>query len=337
METVETVPTRPGDSIPHPRGAPVAFEDGPAPPPAVSRPALPEEGSFPPPSELRRRGSGFGCVAAAAVAAAAGLVLVAGGVSAVRDAMALPQPARAAALALEGAFALVLVWSLARLALALRALPAFPQVSAEEARVPRRLAARLRAHVRSLGAPEKWAAACGFAPGDPAPALLRRLAEARHLDRDAWLQDWAEFSGLVDARAREIAARRAKLVAVKTAASPWRAVDGLAVSWHSTAMTAELAVLHGRRMSRRDAFRYAARAAFSLWVAGTAGDVAEAASERLPELFDGENFPAWAARALPFGGKLLGKTAEGAANAWLVWRLGRRAAAAFRPVAARES
>ena len=158
---------------------------------------------------------------------------------------------------------------------------------------------------------------------------LRRLKgelPACHSGSDGWLRLFREFQTLQDERAGRIIARTWKLVAVKTAASPWKVVDMLAVVYNSTVMVARLARLYNRRTSRGAAFRLACRWLINICIAGEMGDATQGAVEWA----DANDLISSTYR--PLAG-VVGKVAEGGANAFLVYRLGRRAMAYFRPLA----
>ena len=160
-------------------------------------------------------------------------------------------------------------------------------------------------------------------------ACLGRLAEkgaGAYSDSRGWLADFRYLQKMQDARAEEIITRAWKLVAVKTAVSPWKVVDMAAVVYNSTIMVTRLARLYNRRASSRAAFRLVCRWLTNIYVAGEMGDASQGAVE-------------WAsandlitATYKPLA-HVLGKVAEGGVNAFLVYRLGRRAVAAFRPMA----
>ena len=128
-----------------------------------------------------------------------------------------------------------------------------------------------------------------------------------------------------DERAKEIIGKTWKLVAIKTAASPWKIVDMIAVVYNSTVMITKLAKLYNRRTSSRAAFRLVCRWIINIYIAGEMGEVAQGATE-------------WASASdlisatyKPLAG-FVGKIAEGGANAFLVYRLGCRAMTYFRPL-----
>ena len=194
-----------------------------------------------------------------------------------------------------------------------------------------RLATRYVSHISD---PLKYAEENGFAMKDddpddvPVVACLRRLrgdVPDQCSGSEGWLLLFNDFQAMQDKRADEIIAKAWKLVAVKTAASPWKLVDMLAVVYNSTMMIMRLARVYNRRTSRRAAFRLACRWIMNIYVAGEMGDAMQGAVDWA------NNQDFISATYAPFA-RLLGKVAEGSANAFLVYRLGRRAVAYFRPL-----
>ena len=178
--------------------------------------------------------------------------------------------------------------------------------------------------------PEQYAADNGFADGDgnrtraEVVGCIKRLKSSVS-DSRGWLMEFDRFQTLQDERANEIITRAWKLVAIKTAASPWKIVDIIAVVYNSTIMVTRLARLYNRRTSRHAAFRLVCRWFINIYIAGEMGEASQGAVE-------------WASANdlisstyKPLAG-LIGKVAEGGANAFLVYRLGRRAMAYFRPL-----
>lgn len=158
---------------------------------------------------------------------------------------------------------------------------------------------------------------------------LKRLqgeSDGFYSDSRGWLAEFKEFQALQDVRAQEIIGRTWKLVAMKTAASPWKIVDMIAVVYNSTVMVARLARLYNRRTSSRHAFRLVCRWFINIYIAGEMGD----ATQRAVEWADKNDLISSTLKPLA---RVVGKIAEGGANAFLVYRLGRRAMEYFRPLA----
>ncbi len=233
--------------------------------------------------------------------------------------------------ALACAPALLVLALLASALVRLRRLPRLVQLEADaftnKAELQRLLA---DAYLARFPDPERYAADNGFAGGagdrarQEVVGCLRRL-RGTVADSRGWLIEFARFQELQDGRAKEIVARAWKLVAIKTAASPWKIVDMLAVIYNSTVMIVRLARLYNRRVSRPAAFRLACRWIVNIYIAGEMGDATQGAVE-----WAGAN-ELISATYKPLAG-LVGKVAEGGANAFLVYRLGLRAMDAFRPL-----
>ena len=189
-------------------------------------------------------------------------------------------------------------------------------------------------YLRHFSDPQRYAVENGFVEKgnvtDDVPIVdcLKRLKgelPSNSSGSDGWLYLFREFQRMQDERAKEIVGNTWKLVAIKTAASPWKIVDMIAVIYNSTVMIAKLARLYNRRTSSNAAFRLACRWFINIYIAGEMGDAAQGAVE-------------WASASnlisatyKPLAG-FVGKIAEGGANAFLVYRLGSRAIAYFRPL-----
>lgn len=212
-----------------------------------------------------------------------------------------------------------------------RRMPRFEQLSAtsftNKAELQRRLAS---SYVGKFPDPERYAADNWPADGDGGGARAEAAECLRRLQADAadcrgWLAEFDRLLALQDERAVEIVRRAWQLVAVKTAASPWKIIDMLSVICNSTVMVTRLARLYNRRTSRHAAFRLVCRWFVNICIAGEMGDAAQGTVE-------------WASANdlisstyKPLAG-IVGRVAEGGANAFLVYRLGIRARAYFRPL-----
>lgn len=187
-------------------------------------------------------------------------------------------------------------------------------------------------YLRHFDDPLRYAIVNGFvAESDatddvPVVDCLKRLKgelPANCSGSDGWLHLFKDFQRMQDERAKEIAANTWKLVAIKTAASPWKIVDMLAVVYNSTAMLVKIAKVYNRRTSRRESLRLAFRWIVNIYVAGEMGEMAQGAADWAAA----NDFISAACKPLA---SFAGKLAEGGANALLVHRLGRRAIEYFR-------
>ncbi|MBR1870820.1 MAG: DUF697 domain-containing protein [Kiritimatiellae bacterium] len=194
---------------------------------------------------------------------------------------------------------------------------------------------------------EKFADANGFtneARGEivrTLESLRGRAPHARHADAAGWLGEFRTFLAALSTRADAIIADTCKAVAIKTAICPWRIIDMLAVCYNSTLMVVRIARLYNRRCSRRAAFRLVARWIANIYISGEIGSFMEdasAAGSDAAVAWIGEGDAAeYLSAAMPVLSKFIGKAAEGGANAYLAYRLGRRAVAYFAPVHSRKT
>ncbi len=262
----------------------------------------------------------------------------------VRGVLEAEGPAKAVA----WAFLLVPVSLLGALAvvtwLRFRAIPKGPHfVAADFAGREKELKRRLqREYVARFPSPGAYACDAGFAQDDPVVVKLGRLkaAAGAYPTHEEWLDDFREFQRGLDARADKAIRAFAKLVAVKTAVIPWRGVDALAVFFNSTMMVCRLAKIYRVRTTKAAAFRMVMHWAMNIYISGNMGDIAESASDSVGEgvrgAMDPDAMGGVIAAAIPIGTKIMGKAAEGAANAYLLYRLGQRAKRAFRALQERQ-
>lgn len=197
------------------------------------------------------------------------------------------------------------------------------------------LAERLRCdYLRGFPPGSQYAEMAGFREDDPALFMLARLKDHRYADSVGFMEEYEKFQGALDVRALEIIKKYATLIGLKTAASPWKAVDMIAVFFNSTLMVCDLAIVYQRRTTRRDAFRLVVRWFVNLYISGELGEVveggADAISDGASEWLKGEDLPSLLQPTVPLLAKFGGKIVEGGANAYLAYRLGRRASQYFK-------
>lgn len=163
---------------------------------------------------------------------------------------------------------------------------------------------------------------------------LNRLGRREFGDASVYVETFKKLQSHQDDLAAKVIKKYAMRIAVKTAASPWRCVDMLAVFYNSTIMICEIARIYDRRVSRIQAFKLLMRWAFNLYVAGELGTVMEASADGLNNSLDGligeGGFSALVQPMLPMFSKIVGKAAEGGINAYNAYRFGRNAVVAFR-------
>lgn len=176
--------------------------------------------------------------------------------------------------------------------------------------------------------PEVYAAINEFPSGGTnrtRELVVETLDKLQHdnVDNASWFHEFERFQKQQDEQAKTIIWNAGKLVGAKTAISPWKIVDMIAVLYNSTIMIAKLARLYNRCISKQAAFRLVFRWIVNIYIAGELGDMAQGTSEWLTDFFAGA--------LKPFAG-IIGKLAEGGTNGAFVGRLGIRAVAEFRPL-----
>lgn len=167
-------------------------------------------------------------------------------------------------------------------------------------------------------------------------STVKELSVIRDNYRKEWIQKCNDFEKQREKGAIGIVKEHALLTAVKTATSPWKIVDVLAVFYNSTRMVERLAHLYGHQCSRQQAFRLICGWGFNLYVAGRLGDIMEKGADMTVEkaidiLKNSDNRFAWLAQVLPVAGKIFAKAGEGATNYFLCYRLGKQAIETFKP------
>ena len=236
---------------------------------------------------------------------------------------------------------LILVWVLLRALLLFRRLPPIAQLKEGEEdglEQKRRIQGK---YLAKLPPTNDYVARCGFKDPERVCGLLDSLRgeESLHSDETGWLDDFRHFQSLQEERAKEIVSRACKLIALKTAASPWRMLDMFCVFYNSTRMVCELAIVYNRRMSRASAFRLVCRWCAAIYVSGELGSIMETTAKKGGEyaagmMSDGD-IMSGVAQSMPMLAKIAGKAIEGGVNAYFAYRMGRRAIESFRMLAPR--
>lgn len=189
-------------------------------------------------------------------------------------------------------------------------------------------------YIRQFPEQQQYVELSGFEPGDEALSLLARLRDHDYADSVGFMNDYDRFQQKQDERALVIIKKYATLIGIKTAASPWKAVDIIAVFFNSTLMVVKIADVYHRQMSRPQAFRLVFRWCVNLYISGELGQIAEAAADEIAQgtaSWLGEaGISAILQPAVPLLSKFGGKLAEGGVNAYLAYRLGCRACESFR-------
>lgn len=180
----------------------------------------------------------------------------------------------------------------------------------------------------------------------------RMCDDLRYSDAGGWIDDFNHFQECQEVRAHEVVKTYCRLVALKTAACPWKAVDMIIVLVNLTLMVESIARVYNRRVSRGGAFRLLCHWFANIYISGELGAITEHASDKVADWLTGGDgarsgmeagAPAAEAAAgqapggadlfstsLPVLSRFAGKAAEGAINAFLAYRMGKRAIGEFR-------
>lgn len=189
-------------------------------------------------------------------------------------------------------------------------------------------------YIKSFPSRDEYAQAAGFSKDAPALQMLARLKDHKYADSVGFIEEFENFQRSLDTRSLEIIKKYAKMIAVKTAASPWKAIDVISVFFNSTLMVCELAKVYHRKTTRHEASRLVVRWFVNLYISGELGQIAEGGadiiSDGASEWIGSEGVAAFVQPAVPLLAKFGGKIVEGGVNAYLAYRLGRRASEYFK-------
>lgn len=175
--------------------------------------------------------------------------------------------------------------------------------------------AKLRPYALKFGEPEEYARRTfDEKESKEIEELLNRVQRHDYADSTGFIQEYKEFQQKLDKRADAIIEKYALIVAVKTAASPWKILDMLAVFMNSTLMVCEISAIYNRRVPSQEAFKLVIRWMMNIYVAGEAGNLVENAIQSATEAIGNT--------CLKAAAPILGKVAEGGVNAALLYRLG---------------
>ena len=228
---------------------------------------------------------------------------------------------------------------LCRAAVVFRRLPPIAQMSDGEVdglELKRQLRKR---YLAKLPPSSEYVSSCAFRDAEQVRDLLDGLRGdvSLHSDEAGWLDDFRRFQALQEARGMEIVRKYCRLIALKTAASPWKLLDMACVFYNSTRMVCDLAAVFNRRMSRGGAFRLVCRWCAGIYVSGELGSIMESASaaggEKVADLMSESDLLPGVAQSMPILSRVAGKAIEGGVNAYFAYRMGRRAIESFRVLA----
>lgn len=264
-----------------------------------------------------------------AVFAIIGSIFIVRFVALIRDVMSLPYIWRCLSLILLSEVILLLGWVAMRGIRLFQALPSFASVN--DSLSPEEQRNNLEPYVND----EQL-----IPPSESGSILLEKLRDQNNYGGDGigWMADFKNFQKAQDDAALDIVKSAAKKVGVSTATTRWAVIDMACVAYLSSSMIADIAALYNRRISSQQAFRLTVRWATDIYISGEIDSVARNLGENvgssLAKQFEGIFEP------VPMGGMVgklvgrgagfvLGRLAEGTANALLVIRLGQKAIKSF--------
>ena len=197
------------------------------------------------------------------------------------------------------------------------------------------LATKLKSdYIRQFPVQDQYAKQSGFKNGDDALCMLSRLRDHKYADSVGFMNEYDRFQLELDKQALAIIKHYSQIIGIKTAASPWKVVDIIAVFFNSTLMVSKIAKVYNRQVPQRQAFRLVIHWFVNLYISGELGQIAEGATDAIAqgasEWLGEEGISAVLQPAVPLLAKFGGKIAEGGVNAYLAYRLGVRACTHFR-------
>jgi uncharacterized membrane protein YcjF (UPF0283 family) len=104
---------------------------------------------------------------------------------------------------------------------------------------------------------------------------LKALLNNRRIEGKAWLHEYQDnIQSVVDGLALRRIRKCATTVGLKTAISPWKAVDLMAVFYNNTILVKDLCLLANRRVSNLQSLSILTRVGFNMYVASEAQEIA---------------------------------------------------------------
>jgi len=197
------------------------------------------------------------------------------------------------------------------------------------------LAGKLKSeYIRQFPDQDRYAELSGFERNHAALSMLARLRDHKYADSVGFMEDYDRFQQEQDKQALAIIKRYATIIGIKTAASPWKIVDIIAVFFNSTMMVSKIAKVYHRKVSRQQAFRLVMHWCVNLYISGELAQIAEGAADSIAkgaeDWLGKEGVASVLQPVVPLLSKFGGKMAEGGINAYLAYRLGGRACDQFR-------
>ncbi len=271
------------------------------------------------------------------ILAVAGLFLVADMVGLVCQTLTLPAPLRWILVPVEVVLFAAVLGVAAYVVFHMLRLPSFAPVRAQEIECPSEvdraaeIRRRLMPYVRSFRDPGRYVESLGLEDANER-ALLARLG-GDGMDSVTWREEFVRFQELQERKANEIIGHFCKVIFMKTAICPWKAIDRLSVFYNSTLMVYGIARVYNRKLSKAEAFRLVCSWVFNIYVAGELGAVVEQGAGSVADGLMG-GFETSASELLGMTvqafARIGGKSVEGGMNALLANRLGKRAIRTFR-------
>ena len=113
--------------------------------------------------------------------------------------------------------------------------------------------------------------------------INRLSCDSLYSDAGGWIDDFKQFHKDQEDRAYEIVKTYCKLVALKTAACPWKAIDMVIVFVNLTLMVEKIATVYNRRVSKGGAFRLLIHWFANIYISGELGAISERASDKVAD------------------------------------------------------
>jgi len=176
---------------------------------------------------------------------------------------------------------LVLTYATIRFLIVFRKLPACEQVrgNLQTSDITRNkaLANRLKPYLVEL--PENYEVVFQRDEQKTIKLLIKKLRDDySYSDSNGWIDDFCKFQKSQEDRALDIVKTYCKLVAMKTAACPWKAIDMVIVFVNLTWMVEKIAKVYNRRVSKPAALKLLCRWFMNIYISGESGAITENAA-----------------------------------------------------------
>ena len=157
----------------------------------------------------------------------------------------------------------------------------------------------------------------------------------RHEGPEEWIEGFrVRFLPPLDEIARRRIRRAATTAGKLTAISPRGAIDAIVVAALAIELVGDLCAIYNLKANRVETIQILGRVFLAAGIASQADDWTESASEGIFESLDLDALPGVLAKIFSkVAAPIVGAVADGAINAALLWRIGRRTVRAIRPLA----